>query len=302
VAIVTWRAFRDVYNRINPRLFWACNLVPHFLVWSGSSSKEQIVIICGIIVIDFSTKYLFIARKLKIDILWVLISLWFIYFIRPNYFVIYCTIFLSSIFFSSASKTMTKRLSVGIWLMAYLIISLGLIIILLLDTKFISEDVVRYMKIVEGSFLAYDGGSNRTDIQWNNFTDFIYSAPWGILQGFIGPTLPEVIKKPLQFPVFIEGLVYLWILIYLFFKLFKLAGAINILRVQILPYMFIVLIVVLVSYPYLIFNPGSALRYKQSMHPILIFYPLLILAYARANNYMKTNARQKLFDRTRFIQ
>ena len=32
VAILTWHAFRDVYTQINPKLFWACNLFPHFLV------------------------------------------------------------------------------------------------------------------------------------------------------------------------------------------------------------------------------------------------------------------------------
>ena len=64
------------------------------------------------------------------------------------------------------------------------------------------------------------------------------------------------------------------------------------LRVHILPYLFVAFVIVFVSYPYLIFNAGSSLRYKQSMHPVLIFYPLLILAYARANNLMKTNTKK----------
>ena len=105
--------------------------------------------------------------------------------------------------------------------------------------------------------------------------------------GFIGPTLIEAILKPLQFPVFLEGVFYLFILCYLFIRIFKLAGASNMLRVHILPYYFMVLVIVFVSYPYLIFNAGSALRYKQALHPVLIFYPLLILAYARANNLIR---------------
>jgi hypothetical protein len=58
--------------------------------------------------------------------------------------------------------------------------------------------------------------------------------------------------------------------------------------VYVFPYLFVTLVIIFVSYPYLIFNVGSALRLKQSLHPILIFYPLLILAYARANNLIKT--------------
>ena len=53
VAILIWHAFRDVYVYTSRTLFWVCNLFPHFLIWSGSSSKEQIVIICGIIIISF---------------------------------------------------------------------------------------------------------------------------------------------------------------------------------------------------------------------------------------------------------
>jgi hypothetical protein len=140
---------------------------------------------------------------------------------------------------------------------------------------------------VKSSFLNYEGGSNRYNIQWNDVSDFFYNSLWGIPQGFIGPTLAESISKPIQFPVFLEGIAYLFILCYLFAKLLKLAYASNKLRVYILPYFFVALVIVFISYPYLIFNPGSALRYKQAMHPILIFYPLLILAYARANNSIR---------------
>ena len=301
VAILTWHAFRDVYTKINPKLFWACNLLPHFLVWSGSSSKEQIVIICGIVIVNFAAKRSFAASRLTINLIFVFFSLWVIYIIRPNYFVIYLAIFVTSFFFPSSHKIIINRFSVGVWVFASSLAIMGLTYILSFDAKFISENVVGFMKDVEYSFLAYDGGSNRTNIQWNNISDFLYNAPWGILQGFIGPTLPEVISRPIQLPVFLEGMVYLYILGYLFVRLFKLADASSMLRVHILPYFFVASIIVFISYPYLIFNTGSALRYKQAMHPILIFYPLLILAYARANNLMKTSTKTVSDDASRFF-
>jgi hypothetical protein len=294
VAILTWYTFRDVYTQINPKLFWACNLLPHFLVWSGSSSKEQIVIIFGIIVIDFAAKRSFAACRLTIiNLILVFISLWFIYFIRPNYFVIYLMIFITAFFSPWLHKIKTRGFSVGIWIFAFIFAIAGLTFILSLDAKFFSEDVVSWMYHLKWHFLSYqDAGSNRTNIQWNDISDFMYNSLWWIPQGLIGPTLLEAISKPIQFPVFLEGVVYLYILCYLFVRLFQLANASNMLRVHILTYLFVAFAVVFVSYPYLIFNAGSSLRLKQSLHPVLIFYPLLILAYARANNLMKTNTKK----------
>ncbi len=289
VAILIWHAFRNVYTQIHPKLFWACNLLPHFLVWSGSSSKEQIVIICGIIIINFSVKRLFLNVKLSINIIFVLISLWFIYIIRPNYFVIYFTIFVTSFFSSSINRILRKRLTIGLWILVFIFVVFGLGSIMFLDAEFTDKDIVVFMKGVEHSFLAYtDSNSNRYGIQWNDLSDFMFNALWGVPQGFIGPTLPETIVKPYQLPAFIEGVIHIFLLFYLFFKLVKIAHKISILRLHIMLFFFVSLVVVFISYPYLIFNPGSALRYKQSMHPILMLYPLLILAYARAKNLKVT--------------
>ncbi len=290
VAILIWNAFRDVYTHVNRKLFWACNLFPHFLFYSGYSSKEQIVIICGIIVINFAAKRSFAASRLTINLIFVFIALWFIFILRLNYFVIYLTIFITAFFSPWLHKI--RRFSVGVWVLAFILAIVGLTFILSFDVKFFSEDVVLFMKKVENMFLAYTAGSNRTNIQWNDISDFMYNSLWGIPQGFIGPTLIEIISKPIQSPAFLEGVVYLYILCYLHVRLFQLASASRMLRVYIFPYLFVALVIVFVSYPYLIFNPGSAVRYKQNMHPILIFYPLLILTYTRANNLMKTNTKK----------
>ena len=288
VAILTWHAFRDVYTQITRKLFWVCNLFPHFLIWSGSSSKEQIALIFGIIVISFAAKRSFAASRLKITSLaFVFLSLGFIFLVRPNYFVIYFTIFFTSLFAPMLYKTKINRLSIGIWAFTFILTTMVAIIFVSVNTTIFSKDMLDWMAAVEAMFLGYDGGSNRYNIQWNDVSDFFYNSLWGIPQGFIGPTLIEAITKPVQFPVFLEGVVYLSILCYLFVRIFKLAGSSNMLRVHILPYCFVALVIVFVSYPYLIFNAGSALRYKQAMHPILIFYPLLILAYARANNLIR---------------
>ena len=288
VATATWHAFRDVYTQVDRTLFWICNLFPHFLIWSGASSKEQLLIIFGIFVVSFSAKRSFVTSRLKLtSLVFVFLSLGVILWIRPNYFVIYFTIFITSLFAPTLHKTKIYRLSIGIWTLVFFLSAVVAIILALFYTTLFSKDIIIFMERVEASFLGYKGGSNRTNIQWETVSDFIYNSLWGIPQGFIGPTLLEAISKPIQFPVFLEGVVYLLILCYLFVKLFSAAAASKMLRVHILPYYFVALSIVYVSYPYLMFNAGSALRYKQSMHPILIFYPLLILAYAKTNNLIR---------------
>ena len=72
-------------------------------------------------------------------------------------------------------------------------------------TTIFSKDMMNWMTTVEMSFLAYDGGANRYDIQWSNISDFFYNSLWGVPQGFIGPTLIEVIYKTTSIPRFSRG-------------------------------------------------------------------------------------------------
>ncbi len=289
VAILIWHAFRDIYIYTSRKLFWVCNLFPHFLIWSGTSSKEQIVIICGIIVINFVARRLFSFRQSKISLLFTIIALGMIYIIRPNYSVIYFTIFITAFSTPLLNSIITKRLSVGVWFVTFILSISALMLFLALQKFFYSEEFTYYMKWTQHSFLAYDkAGSNRTDIQWNNFYDFFYNSLWGIPQGFIGPTFIEILSKPIQAPAFFEGVVYLMVILYLLYKLIQLSKSTRFLRVHIFPFIFIGFCIIFASYPFLIFNPGSALRYKQALHPLLIFYPLLILAYNRANNFRNT--------------
>ena len=281
IAILIWKAFKDVYIFINNKLFWICNLFPHFLVWSGSSSKEQIVIICGLIIIDFSVKYIFLKKKINFKTILVIFSLFIIFIIRPNYFLIYFAIFLSALLLRDLPQ-FYKNLSINIFIFILLFFIIFIFSLFLLNQNFIEIYFNNWMKRVEFSFLVYDTAySNRYEIIWYDIYSFLFNLIWGVPQGLIGPTLLEVIKKPIQIPAFLEGLVYLYVLCYLNFKIFKICFISNFLKYHLILYLFVALTVIFISYPYFVFNPGSALRYKQSLHPILIFFPLLILGNFR---------------------
>jgi hypothetical protein len=282
VAIVIWDSFRGVYSLVNRKVFWICNLFPHFLIWSGVSSKEQIVIICGVVVIDFSVRKMFLIGVSYLRIGLVFVSLTIIFFIRPNYFIIYSAVFFVSISIHSLPKSFANRLSIGVLVIIFFAAVMVLSILLISNGDYVSEYIVAFMASVEASFLSYEANTNRLNIQWNDVNDFFINSIWSVPQGLIGPTLWEVILKPIMFPVFVEGILYLFVLFYLFFKLFIIAKVYRVLRFNILTYLWVSLAIIYVSHPYLMFNVGSSLRYKQSMHPVLFLFPLLVIAYTKA--------------------
>ncbi len=281
VALVIWDAFKGVYSLISRNLFWLCNLFPHFLIWSGSSSKEQIVIICGVVVIGYAIRKMFSIYVSYLRLCLVLVSLSIIFFIRPNYFIIYATVFFISIIIPSTRQSFLNRLSFGVLVIIAINILLTLIILIIYNLSIVSDNILNFMKLVEISFLSYEGNTNRWDIQWSHVNDFFKNSIWGVPQGLIGPTLSESILSPILLPILFEGILYLSILIYLFYKLLVISKFHHGLRFKIMIYIFVSLVIVYVSYPYLIFNVGSSLRYKQSMHPILFFFPLLIIAHTK---------------------
>ncbi len=288
-GIFIWVTFRDIYKYVNRTLFWISNLFPHFLIWSGASSKEQLIIIASMIVINFAAKRSFDKKELNFNFIFVILALFFLFFMKPNYFVMYLIVFVMALFSPWLNINLSRKLSFGVWC---LLLTLGVTLCIMFTSIFLSDEILDYMLRTQTQFFNYENArTNRYDIQWNDKFDFLYNSFWAIPQGFIGPTLPESISRPILFPVFLEGLLYLTILLYLLFKLLNLAIKSRDLRAHILIYIFGCFAIIFVSYPWLMFNPGSGLRYKQSMHPIMMFYPLLILAYYKANSLIKNDKK-----------
>ena len=202
--------------------------------------------------------------------------------------MIYLVVFLTALFSPWLNRLVSKRLSVGVWGLIFSVLTICVTTYLWLISVISIDIIETYMARTQSQFLLYDGGSNRYDIQWNNIYDFFYNSLWAIPQGFIGPTFLECLSRPILFPVFLEGLLYLTTLVYLLYKLLQISLKSRNFRVYILPYIYVCFVIIFISYPWLMFNSGSALRYKQSMHPILIFYPLLIIAYYKAEIIMKS--------------
>jgi hypothetical protein len=137
------------------------------------------------------------------------------------------------------------------------------------------------MSISKNFFVGFDGAkSTRYYLmeEWSDINDYLNLLVNGLFMSLVGPTFSESINRPIFFPVFLEGIVYLFIVVYLIFKSWRVSQVDNKFRLMFI-YAFIpsVVLMLLVHYPFGIFNPGTAIRYKQAITPLLIFFPIMML-------------------------
>lgn len=292
VAWVVFYVFAP-YSRFLPYSFWFLLIMPLHAVWTSVVGKEALAFCVFLLLAKWIVDTLINNRASFIQLLACLI-LGLI--LRPHYLLAYFFIILLVYIFYHKKEVVLlpgKYMSSGIHL-SFLLFSFLLFIIFLSFSYETWAPFLDYLMITsESYFLSYDGNTNRTDIHWSTPTDFISNMAWGIPASIIGPTIQETINRPLMAPFFIEGLLSFILIPYFFFKLFKLTERKRNLRfflfICFLPAVFIALVI---HYPFGIFNPGTATRYKQALTPLLYFLPILILCAVRANESKRLHVEQ----------
>lgn len=155
---------------------------------------------------------------------------------------------------------------------------------LLLGLLFISVDIgVLYFirpLVDDLSFLMYAhfdsaGAQSTRDDIFLQAGDFYRNAPRGMFLAFFGPTLKEMIRQPMHL---IAGLESLFILL-LLFRLIKRSMQRLFLSGHFSPRWFFAVFLVVtgicfIHYPFGIFNPGSAIRYRTNF----LFLFILVLS------------------------
>lgn len=285
VGLVIFRVFRFSYPFVNKTLFWLTLLLPSFLVWSGSPSKEAIILPALILIV-------YECVKITVDgeVRWVrlLFYLAFAFIMRPNYAISYALLIFITIFFRGKMKIKSPNLSIGVHYFQLLIATIISIIVLFLTKDLWEKELLYVMRTAEGMFLPYPSKTNRMDITWIEGGDFFSNMGWGLPSSFIGPTFMESIKRPAFLPFFLEGIVSLGLLFMVVANLLR-SIKINseIRKIVIYGFLPAVIIALIIHYPLGIFNPGSAVRYKQALVPLLYFYPLLLQGECRLKRYLQ---------------
>jgi hypothetical protein len=285
VALAIYYSSKQFLPWININLFWLVNLFPHFLIWSSLASKEALFIIPAMYIVSFCASLVFDQQ-----ISWWQLRLYpallvFLYFMRPTYAVGYGYLLVSSFMVSRRFSFKVKQFNFIRRLSLYSTIALFVFIILVFSSisiYIISDprfDFLSYMSIFQSYFLSYDGATNRVDIEWSSITSFFSNMSWGIPFSLIGFTPFEVLANIKYLPALIEGIIAFLFLIWIAIALMAKASRDSHFRLLVYFCFFPTLfLLILAHYPLGIFNPGSAIRYKQSLAPALYFYPMFLFS------------------------
>ena len=296
VAIAIYFASKYFFPWINLRAFWLANLLPHFLIWSSLASKEAIFIIPSIYLVSFCAKLAYDEPFPRWQIGWYFLILLFMFFMRPNYAIGYGYLLISSLILSRSFSLKIKQAnsfkrfsnSSAIILFIFLFCAASFVVYqYVFDSQ---SDAYTYMSTSQSYFLSYDGNTNRSNIEWNSVASFFSNMPWGIPFSIIGFTPAEALENVKYLPAFLEGIIAFLFLIWMLIKLIWRAKVdLNVRSALYLCFLPALFIMILAHYPLGIFNPGSAIRYKQSLAPAFYFYPLFLLSlHIKNRNYFST--------------
>lgn len=278
--------FKDLLDFIDRKLLYICFLLPSFQIWTSVAGKE-IIAIAGLLFFVKWVVNIQFGRKNRITYL--LVGVFFGILLRPHYGIAYAylassIIILSNVKFANFSKWFY------ILLLAIMSIILALILAVTVDSW--SENFLAVLVIIKNYFLSSDAAyANRYYIQWGTIADYFNNILWGVWVSIVGPTFYETLSRIVYAPFFIEGIVSLMLMLYIYYRFYKMTE-INLFYRKYFYIAFIpaVIVILMIHYPFGIFNPGAAIRYKQNITPLIYFYPLLVLACineSKAKCYMR---------------
>lgn len=277
VALTIWHVFKP-YTTILPKIFWLVLLMPLFAVWTSVVGKEALAFCIFLIIVKWVADVIIYNRG---NIFHMLCAIVAGAILRPHYLLAYLTVVLIVYVFlykKEVSLVKGKILSEGIYLSCVILFSMFFILLAVQYQEYWQPSLDYVMSTSEAYFLSYDGNTNRNDIPWTSTGDFIANMYWGIPTSIIGPTLGESLQRPTMIPFFIEGIFSFWLIFYFFAKLVVIARRDR--RVRLFLYIAFIpalCMALLAHYPFGIFNPGTATRYKQSLSPLFYFLPLLLI-------------------------
>jgi hypothetical protein len=303
--IIYYLFFRS-YKYVPKATFWVCLLLPHFIVWSSSAGKEVIALIGFMLVVKSCVDLaIYSTHSLKQTLVGVALGL----VMRPHYFIAYSYLFVLTYIAARKKTTKFLKLSNGVLLSLLILFLIPSVVILALSYGYWVTFLSDIMSTSQSYFLPFQGaGANRLDISWGEPWDFFANFWWGMPASIIGPTILESLRRPLFIPVFFEGVLSFYLIFHLLFQLLRSSKEESKYRyIIILGFIPALILALIVHYPFGLFNPGSAVRYKQSLAPLFYFYPLLLIAESRravfqANFFIgyKVNQQNALKKRTRF--
>ncbi len=262
-CIVKWVIEKlNIRERIGDSLTFILISLPNFCIWTSVLSKETVGLafsaIFGVLFFNFFNGNFKLGWR---DLIATYLCLLF----KPQYFP-FIFAGLTYIYLCHKIHNVKQQFSLAIFI---IFITIYILVIL--------QPIVDELALQMYAHFNFAGASTRDNI----FTapgDFYRFAPWGMLQAFVGPNLNEIMHSPLNLLAAIES----WFIVFVFLWLSKKAiiRLIYCGRLSPVPFfsIFITTIGILfIHYPFGIFNPGSAIRYRTNF--LFLFIILFVYLY-----------------------
>ncbi|MRT26619.1 hypothetical protein GJV14_21915 [Enterobacteriaceae bacterium RIT697] len=231
-------------------------MLPSFGVWTSIFSKEVFVLFsfclstAGLIDLYNQKRRFFSLAQ------WCGLAL--LTFIKPHYAA---SIYISMLAIMAYHTGFKREL-----MLALMIIVLSMSCVLC----FFYIDSIYYFTQIMPAHFSLAGGSTRLNTFWQDEWDFFTYLPIGATVAFIGPTFPEAISSPKLLPFFIEGCFLLGLILSYGWGSVVYQKKVNVLGLCLM--MTFALTLMLTHYPFGLFNPGSAVRYRSGfIFPLCVF-------------------------------
>ena len=259
-----------------------CVLCPHFWIWQCIASKEAVAIPFALFIVYYSAKSLSFKHLHFLSHCSAFISFIIFSLMRPHYSIPYGVLLLCS--FPPIRNFLYRCFSVQrassiVYFTFTCYVSVSLIILLL----FTSQIQLFFQYVVATSsdmFFAYqDANTTRYYINLDSLPSFLGTLWWGLPIAYVGFTPLEALSSPKYIPILLEGVFYSCVSFQLYKNLFRPSYFHSfpylrfVLIFIVLPSLFIAL---LFHFPFGIFNPCSAVRYKQTLYPLFVLFPLYL--------------------------
>lgn len=234
---------------------------PSFSIWTTIPGKEAISIFFMGILFGYLVDFI---NKIRFFNFLEFFSLYLGLLFKPQYIIpfILCLIYIY------IRKKFNLKKYVDIFLIIFFIF-LAIMII------FIFQKELNDLFYIIPNHFSLEANSTRQEAFWQKDFDFLYKLPEGVFLSFIGPSIFEVLNRKEMFPIFLESIVIIIILFYIMIRNFNLK--INTLNINIL--IFLVLGILILSYPLGVSNYMTAIRYRAGYYVFLIeiiFYIFLV--------------------------
>ena len=273
-GLIKWAVdILDIRNLIDDKILLIILSLPTFCIWTSVCSKECIGLffsaILGILIVHY------LNGNFKIHFRdYVAFSLCL--FFKPQYL----PFIVSTLFY--------LRFAFGLHSRRRLIILSVFYVSAIIFVLYLSRDLIDLYSLGVQKAFEFDSqfsNSTRDTLFFVNKYDYFSKAPMGIFIAFWGPTLTEALQKPFQMAVYIESFVVLCVFIYFLktpLKKLIVNGIVN-LRL-IVSYSILFLGILLVHYPFGVFNAGSATIYRTNYLFLFIILLMYLFSYYRKKN------------------